>query len=79
MKVVVLEACDGFAILVQDDADRDLKRTWCSQEEVDILCSLAGSVSGGGSTRTFTDKVYYGLEPLCKSTEFFEDMITIRK
>lgn len=33
MKVVVLEACDGFTILIQDDAGRNLKRTWFSQEE----------------------------------------------
>lgn len=33
MKVIVLEACDGFTILVQDEAGRNLKRTWCSQED----------------------------------------------
>ena len=33
MKVVVLEACDGFTILIQDDEGRKLKRARFSQEE----------------------------------------------
>ena len=33
MKVVVLEACDGFTVLIKDDVGRDLKRTWFSQED----------------------------------------------
>lgn len=51
-----------------------------SQEEVDILYCLTGSVYGNGSTRIFTDKVYYGLEPFVKSgEELFKDQITIRE
>lgn len=33
MKVVVLQACDGFTVLIQDDTGRNLKRTSFSQEE----------------------------------------------
>ena len=33
MKTIVLEACDGFTVVVQDDEGRDLKRSWFSQED----------------------------------------------
>ncbi|UZS00952.1 hypothetical protein [Pseudomonas phage vB_PsaM_M1] len=32
-KVIVLQACDGFTVVIQDDDDNTLKRVWINQED----------------------------------------------
>ena len=33
MKIVILEACDGFTVVVQDEDENTLKRVWMNQED----------------------------------------------
>jgi len=33
MKIYVVEACDGFSIVIQNDCGNELKRVWFCQEE----------------------------------------------
>ena len=32
-KVIVLQACDGFTVVIQDEDDNTLKRVWINQED----------------------------------------------
>jgi hypothetical protein len=32
-KVAILEACDGFTVVIKDEDDNTLKRVWMNQED----------------------------------------------
>lgn len=33
MKIIVLQACDGFTVVILDDNGNTLKRVWMNQED----------------------------------------------